>query len=84
MLEKMFGCALITKLRSILLMEAEFNSTNKLIYGQRMLHTARRYKLIPEEIYSERNRLTDDGTLAKVLFYNIVRQTKFPSRYQRG
>jgi hypothetical protein len=28
MLEKMFGCALITKLCSILLMEADFNSTN--------------------------------------------------------
>ncbi len=39
-LEKMFGCALITKLRSILLMEADFNSMNKMIYGQRMLHTA--------------------------------------------
>jgi hypothetical protein len=29
MLEKMFGCALITKLRSILLMEADFNAPNK-------------------------------------------------------
>ncbi len=37
MLEKLFGCALITKLRSFLLMEADFNSTNKIIYGQRML-----------------------------------------------
>ncbi len=59
MLEKMFGCALITKLRSILLMEADFNATNKIIYGQRMLHQARIYKLIPKEIYSERNRLAD-------------------------
>jgi hypothetical protein len=79
MLEKMFGCALITKLHSILLMEADFNSTNKMIYGQRMLHTAHRYKLIPEEIYSEQNCLADNGTLAKVLFYDIVRQTKLPA-----
>jgi hypothetical protein len=76
MLEKMFGCALITKLRSILLMEADFNATNKIIYGQRMLQQARTYKLIPEEIYSERNRLADDGTLAKVLFFDLVRQTR--------
>jgi hypothetical protein len=76
MLEKMFGCALITKLRSILLMEADFNATNKIIYGQRMLQQARTYKLIPEEIYSERNRLADDGTLVKVLFFDIVRQTR--------
>ncbi len=76
MLEKMFGCELITKLWSILLMEADFNATNKIIYGQQMLHQARKYKLIPEEIYSKWNRLADDGTLAKVLFYDIVRQTK--------
>ena len=75
MLEKMFGCALITKLQSILLMEANFNATNKIIYGQRMLQQAQKYKLVPEEIYSKRNHMADDGTLAKVLFYNIVRQT---------
>jgi hypothetical protein len=80
MLEKMFGCALITKLRSILLMEADFNATNKIIYWQRMLNQMRRYKLIPEEIYSKRNRLADDGTLAKkVLFYDIIRQTRWPT-----
>jgi hypothetical protein len=43
MLEKVFGCALITKLRSILLMEADFNSTNKIIYGNRMLEKVRKY-----------------------------------------
>jgi hypothetical protein len=37
MLEKLFGCALITKLRSILITEADCNATNKIIYGQRML-----------------------------------------------
>jgi hypothetical protein len=68
MLEKMLGCALITKLRSILLMEADFNSANKLIYGRRMLDTAHHYKLVPKEVYSERNQLADDVTLAKVLF----------------
>jgi hypothetical protein len=31
---------------------------------------------MPEEIYSEKNRLANDGTLVKVLFYNIVRQTR--------
>ncbi len=41
-----------------------------------MLHQARKYKLILEEIYSKWNRLADDGTLAKVLFYNNVRQTQ--------
>jgi hypothetical protein len=79
MLEIMFGRALITKLWSILLMEADFNTTNKMIYGQRMLDMARHYKLVPEEIYSEWNCLANDGTLAKVLFYDIVRQTRLPA-----
>ena len=34
---------------------------------------------MPEEIFSERNRLADDGTLAKVLFYDIVRQLRRPA-----
>jgi hypothetical protein len=72
MLEKIFGCLLITKLQSILLMEADFNATNKAIYGIRMLSNVRKYKLMPEEVYSKRNRLADDGTLSKILYYNII------------
>ncbi len=72
MLEKILGCFLITKLRSILLMKADFNDTNKTIYGILMLANVRKYKLMPEEVYSERNRLADDGTLTKALFYDIV------------
>ena len=29
-----------------------------------------------EEIYSEKNRIADDGGLAKVLFYDVVRQAR--------
>jgi hypothetical protein len=79
MLEKIFGCALITKLRSILLMEADFNATNKMVYGDRMLVNVRKYKLMPEEIYSKRNRLADNGTLSKVIFYDITRQLHRPA-----
>ncbi len=79
MLEKIFGCALITKLRSILLMEADFNATNKIIYGRRVIDTIRKYKLMPEEIFSEKNHLADDGTLPKELFYNIICQTCLPA-----
>jgi hypothetical protein len=70
--EKLFGCDLISKLRSILLMKADFNSTNKIIYGQRMLQVVRNYRLMPEEIYSKKNCLAEDGTFVNVLFYNIV------------
>jgi hypothetical protein len=72
MLEKIFGCALVMKLCLILLMEADFNATNKIIYGQQMMNTVQKYKFMPEEIFSKKNRLADDGTLAKVLFYDIV------------
>ncbi len=72
MLEKISGCALITKLRLILLMEADFNAVNKVVFGQCMLNHARCHDLIPDEIYSKCNRLAEDRTLTKVLFYDIV------------
>ncbi len=66
MLEKMFGVRLVSKLQTIfLLMEADFNAMNKEVYGIRMLEEARKYKLVPEEIFSEKNRTADDGGLAK-------------------
>jgi hypothetical protein len=33
MLKKTLGVTLVTKLRAILLMEVDFNATNKIIYG---------------------------------------------------
>ena len=76
MLQKLFGCSLITKLRAILLMEADLNSTTKTVFGIRMLDEARRQNLMPEEVFSERNKMADDGTLTKVLTYDIIRQTR--------
>eukprot|EP00956_Cyclotella_meneghiniana_P000972 scaffold1144_cov22-Cyclotella_meneghiniana.AAC.6 len=70
------GVKLINKLRAILLMEADFNAANKIIYGERMLDQARKYKLMPEEIISERGKMPDDGGMSKILFYDIVRQLK--------
>ena len=46
MLEKELGIKLITKLRAILLMEADFNFGNKHIYGVKMLETARKHDLM--------------------------------------
>ncbi len=74
MLEKMFGVRLVSKLCTILLMEADFNKMNKEVYGVRMLDQARKYKLIPEEIFSKKNPMANDGGLAKMLFYDIIRQ----------
>ena len=41
-----------------------------------MLENARKYGFIPEEGYSERGKTAEDGTLAKVLFQDFVRQTR--------
>jgi hypothetical protein len=79
MLEKRPGVKLISKLRAILLMEADFNAANKIIFGQRMLQTARHYKVMPDEIFSERQRMADDGILSKTLFYDISRQLRAPA-----
>ncbi len=72
MLEKISGLVLITKLRLILLMEADFNAANKVVFGQRMLDHVRRHELILDEIYSKSNWLAGDRTLTKVLFNDIV------------
>ena len=72
MLDKTLGVTLVTKLRAILLMEGNFNTTNKIVYGSRMIQMARGHHLIPDEIFSKKNRMADDGTLCKTLFYNIT------------
>jgi hypothetical protein len=76
MLEKIKGCSVVTKLRSILLMEADFNAVNKTIHGWQMLQNVRKYKCMPDEICSKKNRTANDGTLTKVLFYDIIWQSR--------
>ena len=75
MLEKTPGCCLIEKLRSIILIEADFNANNKEVFGVNMMENVRRRGLMMEEIFSEVGKTAEDGGLAKVLFYDIVRQS---------
>ena len=44
------------KLLAILMMEADFNFSNKLIYGVRMMNNVWRHDWMPEEIYSKKGR----------------------------
>jgi hypothetical protein len=76
MLEKIPGCQLINKLRSILLMEADFNSINKILFVIRMLNMVRLHGFMPNEIFSEHNCTAEEGTQLKVLFYDVKRQTR--------
>lgn len=69
------GGKLDLKLHAILLMEADFKMANKQIYGIHLLDNARGYLRMPDENFSERNCSIDDGSLAKMLIYDIVHQT---------
>ncbi len=77
--EKTLGVTLVSKLRAILLMEADFNVTNKIIYGNRMMKHVRKHNQMPEEIFSKKNRMADNSTLCKMLFYDITRQARVPT-----
>jgi hypothetical protein len=67
MLEKTLGVILVTKLRAILLMEGNFNAANKIVYGTQMLNNARKYQLIPEEIFSEKIGCRQRGSMQDVI-----------------
>jgi hypothetical protein len=60
-------------------MEGDFNAMNKIVYGSRMIKNARGHHLMPEEIFSKKNRMADDGMLCKTLFYDISRQARVPA-----
>ena len=64
------------KLRAIMLMEADFNFSKRIVYGVHMLNNARKHGYAPEETYNEKNKMADDRTLAKVFFFNVARQTR--------
>jgi hypothetical protein len=72
MLEKTLGVTLVMKLRALLLMEGDYNATNKIVYGNGMIKNVQEHHLMPEEIFSEKNCMADNGTLCKTLFYNIT------------
>ena len=61
MIEKTPGCCLIEKLRSIILMEADYNANNKEIFGVNMIDNIRRHGLMMEEIFSEVGKTAEDG-----------------------
>jgi hypothetical protein len=76
MLEKIAGIALVNKLRAILLMEADFNMHNRIIFGSRMIQRAREEGTIPEELFSSEGNTAEDGTFQKKVTFDISRQTK--------
>ena len=78
MLEKVPGIALVNKLRAILLMEADFNFHNKLVFGVRMIAEARAKGLIPPEQFTDKQSTSEDGSFAKQLMAHLSRQKRQP------
>ena len=76
MLEKIAGLALVNKLRAILLMEADFNMHNKIIFGKRMLDSARAGGMIPEEHFSDKGKTAEDGKFSNILMCDLSRQRR--------
>jgi hypothetical protein len=72
--EKTFGATLVMKLHAILLIEGNFNMTNKIIYDLQMMSNAWGHHLMPKEIFSKKKQMANNGTLCKTLFYNITQQ----------
>jgi hypothetical protein len=60
-------------------MEGNFNATNKIVYGVQMMSNAQKHHLVPEDIFSEKNRMADDKTLWKTLFIDISHQARVPA-----
>jgi hypothetical protein len=79
MLKKTLGVTLVTKLRAMLLMEANFNAPNKIIYSTRMMSQACNHRMVSEEIYSKKGKMADNGMLTKTLFYDITYQAWVPA-----
>ena len=58
MLEKEEGNIRVDKLRAILLMEADFNFLNKLMFGHRLVKQVEKFNRFPDELYGSRSFLS--------------------------
>ena len=76
MLETMAGLALVNKLRAILLMEADFNMHNKIIFGKQMLDSARAGGMIPDEHFGDKVKTAEDRKFSNVLVCDLSRQRR--------
>ena len=76
MIPKKPGVNLVTKLRTILLYEADFNKINKMM-GREMMNFAETHQLLtPEQYGSRKFHSAQDQSLNKTLTFDIYRQSK--------
>lgn len=76
-LEKKPGVILVSKLRAILLMEADFNFGNKLFVGSRMLANVQSTEGFPSELYGGiKGRRVEYMALGRLLLADTLRQKR--------
>ena len=78
MLEKTPGVCKVTKLRTILLYEADFNHNNKLMGRSMMRYAEANSLLAPEQYGSRKAHSAVYQALNKVLTYDLARQSRQP------
>ena len=73
MLEKVPEVTLVDKLRAILLMEADFNFGNRLIFGNKMVESLEAKDVLPQDSFGSRNNLSAiEVPLCRALFFYVV------------
>ena len=75
MIEKKPGVIAVDKLRAILLMEADFNFGNELIFGNRAMQNAEVSEMFRNEMCGGRKRMeATEAGLNRRLFLDTLRQ----------
>jgi len=76
MIENTPGVTLVDKLRDILLMEADFNFGNRLLFSNKMVNDIESKGTIPSDSFARSGMCANDIPACRSLFSDIVRQRK--------
>ena len=68
----------LDELRTIVLLEADFNTGTKLIFNKRMLDNARQHNLIPDSQYLRKGTRSIEAAIFKRLFFVLLRLQRRP------
>lgn len=71
-IEKKKGFRRLDKLRTIVLLEADFNTGTKMIYNKRMLDNSRQHDLIPDFQYLRKGARSVEAVIFKRLFFDLL------------
>jgi hypothetical protein len=79
MLEKEPGVLKVSKLRAILLLEADYNFGTKLIFAKRMMSSLEEQQKVPQEQFARKSHAAIEVALNRRLVSDISRQSRLPT-----